>query len=128
MAPPAPEAISRYLGQLEDDLADLVGEVRKTYPTAPLTLLGHSSGGGFALRLARLADSGPVRANLPARAYLGYDAPTNRPQPGGWASPDLPRFFALSLLRGLGMASSALLTIGTITICAPRSSAPPIAT
>src|ERR1700712_5716986 len=36
-----------YLGQLEDDLADLVGEIRKTNPTAPLTLLGHSSGGGF---------------------------------------------------------------------------------
>ena len=41
-----------YLGQLEDDLADFVAVVRKTAPTAPLTLLGHSAGGGFALRVA----------------------------------------------------------------------------
>jgi predicted alpha/beta-fold hydrolase len=46
----------RYAGQLEDDLADLVAEIRKTRPTAPLTLIGHSSGGG-------LADSEPIRAH-----------------------------------------------------------------
>ncbi|HEX7789687.1 MAG TPA: alpha/beta fold hydrolase, partial [Afipia sp.] len=36
-----------YLGQLEDDLSDRVGVIRKPNPAAPLTLLGHSSGGGF---------------------------------------------------------------------------------
>ena len=41
-----------YLGQLEDDFSDFVGEIRKVHPVAPLTLLGHSSGGGFALRIA----------------------------------------------------------------------------
>ena len=41
-----------YLGQLEDDLADFVAMVRKTSPAAPLTLIGHSAGGGFALRVA----------------------------------------------------------------------------
>ena len=69
-----------YIGQLEDDLADLVAVVRKTAPTEPITLLGHSSGGGFALRIA----SSPIK-DLFARTvmlapYLGYDAPTNRPQ------------------------------------------------
>src|SRR3954452_1737070 len=34
-----------YIGQLEDDMADLVGFVRTTMPSAPLTLVGHSSGG-----------------------------------------------------------------------------------
>jgi alpha-beta hydrolase superfamily lysophospholipase len=91
-----------YIGQLEDDLADLVAVIRKTAPTAPLTLLGHSAGGGFALRVA----SSPIR-NLFARTvllapYLGYDAPTNRPDSGGWASADIPRFFALVALRRLG--------------------------
>src|SRR5258708_6051123 len=38
-----------YVGQLEDDLADFVAVVRKTNPTTPMTLLGHSAGGGFAL-------------------------------------------------------------------------------
>src|SRR5271154_190870 len=41
-----------YIGQLEDDLADFVAVVRKNNPTAPLTLIGHSAGGGFALRVA----------------------------------------------------------------------------
>ena len=67
-----------YLGQLEDDLADFVGEIRKANPAAPLTLIGHSSGGGFALRVA----GSPIQ-NLFARTillspYLGYNAPSSR--------------------------------------------------
>jgi predicted alpha/beta hydrolase len=42
-----------YVGQLEDDLADFVGVLRETVPSAPLTLIGHSAGGGFALRARR---------------------------------------------------------------------------
>src|SRR3984885_1802299 len=92
-----------YLGQLEDDLSDFVGEIRKVHPAAPLTLLGHSSGGGFALRIA----GSPIQ-NLFVRTvliapYLGYDAPSSRPDAGGWASPDLPRFLGLSVLRRLGI-------------------------
>jgi alpha-beta hydrolase superfamily lysophospholipase len=92
-----------YLGQLENDLEDLVAGVRKTAPNRPLTLLGHSAGGGFALRIA----SSPIR-NLFARTvllapYLGYDAPTNRPDSGGWASADIPRFLALAALRRIGV-------------------------
>ena len=92
-----------YLGQLEDDLADFVGEIRKANPSAPLTLIGHSSGGGFALRVA----GSPIQ-NLFARTvllapYLGYDAPSSRQDAGGWASPDIPRFLALSMLRRLGV-------------------------
>jgi pimeloyl-ACP methyl ester carboxylesterase len=91
-----------YVGQLENDLADLVAVVRKTSPNQPLTLLGHSAGGGFALRVA----SSPIR-NLFARTvliapYLGYDAPTNRDS-GGWASADVPRFLALAALRRIGI-------------------------
>jgi alpha-beta hydrolase superfamily lysophospholipase len=91
-----------YIGQLENDLEDFVAVVRKTSPDQPLTLLGHSAGGGFVLRVA----SSPIQ-NLFARTvllapYLGYDAPTNR-ESGGWASPDLPRFFALAALRRIGI-------------------------
>jgi alpha-beta hydrolase superfamily lysophospholipase len=92
-----------YLGQLEDDLADFVGEIRKSNSAAPLTLIGHSSGGGFALRVA----GSPIQ-NLFARTvllapYLGYDAPSSRQDAGGWASPDVPRFLALSVLHRLGI-------------------------
>jgi alpha-beta hydrolase superfamily lysophospholipase len=92
-----------YVGQLEDDLADFVAVVRKTNPAAPLTLVGHSSGGGFALRVA----ASPIQ-NLFARTvllapYLGYNAPTNRPDSGGWASPDIPRIIGLMALRAVGI-------------------------
>ena len=92
-----------YVGQLENDLEDLVAVVRKTSPNRPLTLLGHSAGGGFALRVA----GSPIR-NLFARTvllapYLGHDAPTNRPDSGGWASPDIPRLLALAALHRIGL-------------------------
>ena len=94
-----------YVGQLEDDLADLVAHLRADYTTAHLTLVGHSSGGGFVLRAA----AAPVGASFDRfvllAPYLGYRAPTNRPSvgPGGWAAPDLPRIAALTILGALGI-------------------------
>jgi pimeloyl-ACP methyl ester carboxylesterase len=92
-----------YVGQLEDDLADFVAVVRKTHPDVPLTLIGHSAGGGFALRVA----ASPIQ-NLFVRTvllapYLGYNAPTNQPNSGGWASADIPRFIGLAILRRIGI-------------------------
>src|ERR1700742_395711 len=92
-----------FIGQLENDMADLVAMVRKTSPMEPLTLLGHSAGGGFALRIA----SSPIQ-DLFARTvllapYLGYDAPTNWPNSGGWASADIPRVIALAALHDIGI-------------------------
>jgi pimeloyl-ACP methyl ester carboxylesterase len=110
-----------YLGQLEDDLADLVAEIRKSNPAALLTLIGHSSGGGFALRVA----GSPIQ-NLFARTvllapYLGYDAPSTRRDAGGWASPDIPRFIALSLLRGIGIPWAE--SLPTVAFAVPPDSA-----
>jgi len=111
-----------YPGQLEDDMADFVAEIRKSNPTAPLTLLGHSSGGGFALRVA----GSPIQ-NLFARTvllspYLGYDAPSSRKDAGGWASPDIPRFIGLSVLRRLGILCCESLPTIAFAV-APNSSA-----
>jgi pimeloyl-ACP methyl ester carboxylesterase len=92
-----------YVGQLEDDMADLVALIHKASPAGPITLVGHSAGGGFALRVA----SSPIK-DLFARTvllapYLGYDAPTNRPNSGGWASADIPRLLGLLALRKIGI-------------------------
>jgi alpha-beta hydrolase superfamily lysophospholipase len=92
-----------YLGQLEDDMVDLVAEIRKVDPAAPLTLIGHSSGGGFALRIAGSPIQSLFTRTVLLAPYLGYDAPSSRPNSGGWANPDIPRFLALSVLRKLGM-------------------------
>jgi pimeloyl-ACP methyl ester carboxylesterase len=94
-----------YLGQLDDDLADLVVELRKSYPDAKLTLVGHSSGGGFALRIAAGPDGALFEHFVLLAPYLGYSAPTNRPSEGTglWAAPDLPRIFAIMVLRRIGI-------------------------
>jgi alpha-beta hydrolase superfamily lysophospholipase len=92
-----------YLGQLEEDLSDFVGEIRKSNPTAPLTLIGHSSGGGFALRVAASPIQSLFVRTVLLAPYLGYDAPSSRQNAGGWASPDIPRFLGLTMLRRLGI-------------------------
>jgi alpha-beta hydrolase superfamily lysophospholipase len=109
-----------YLGQLEDDLSDFVAVIRKSNATAPLTLIGHSSGGGFALRVA----SSPIQ-NLFVRTvllapYLGYDAPSSRQDAGGWASPDIPRFLGLRLLRQFGITCCE--SLPTIAFAVPANS------
>jgi pimeloyl-ACP methyl ester carboxylesterase len=109
-----------YVGQLEDDLADFVTEIRKNNPAAPLTLIGHSAGGGFALRVA----GSPIQ-NLFARTvllapYLGYTAPTNQPS-GGWASADIPRILALMVLRDIGIDCCEALA--TLAFAVPPNSA-----
>jgi len=93
-----------YVGQLEDDLEDFVAVVRKTTPTAPLTLIGHSAGGGFALRVAGSNIQSLFARTVLLAPYLGPFAPTNRPNSGGWASPDMPRITALMLLRRIRIA------------------------
>ena len=101
-----------YVGQLEDDLVDFVAQVRKSAPDLPLTLIGHSAGAGFSLRIAAT----PIIQDLFVRTvlvapYLGYDAPTNKPHSGGWANADIPRFLGLAALRKLGIDCCAQLPV-----------------
>ncbi len=94
-----------YLGQLDDDLADLVEEWRRLRPAARFAFVGHSAGGGFGLRIA----SGPLGAAFDRfillAPYLGWRAPTNRPAEGKalWASADVPRIIAIQLLARFGI-------------------------
>jgi alpha-beta hydrolase superfamily lysophospholipase len=111
-----------YVGQLEDDLVDFVAEVRKTAPELPLTLIGHSAGAGFSLRVAAT----PIMQDMFVRTvllapYLGYDAPTNKPHAGGWANVDVPRLFALSALRKLGIDCCSQLPV--LALAVPATSA-----
>jgi alpha-beta hydrolase superfamily lysophospholipase len=94
-----------YPGQLDDDLADLVAELRQTYPAARFSLIGHSAGGGFALRIAGSPVGDKFDRFVLLAPYLGYSAPTNRPNegPGLWASPDLPRIVATLMLERIGI-------------------------
>jgi pimeloyl-ACP methyl ester carboxylesterase len=94
-----------YRGELDDDLADLVAELRKAAPAAQFSLIGHSAGGGFALRIAGSPLGDAFDRFVLLAPYLGYSAPTNRPSegPGRWASPDTPRIVATLMLERIGI-------------------------
>ena len=91
-----------YIGQLEDDLADFMEAVK---PVAPATLLGFSSGGGFALRFAGDSRQKLFDNYLLLAPYLHYRAPTVRPRSGGWVSVGMPRMIALTVLNRLGITA-----------------------
>jgi alpha-beta hydrolase superfamily lysophospholipase len=89
-----------YIGQLEDDLADFM---RAVSPAPPSTLVGFSSGGGFALRFAGGDRQQLFQSYLLLSPFLSQDAPTYRPGSGGWVSVGVPRIIGLSLLNGLNI-------------------------
>lgn len=94
-----------YYGQLDDDLEDLLAELRAQHPLAHFALLGFSSGGGFALRVAAGKLSADFDRLVLLSPYLGYDAASTRSAATSarWASADIPRFVALALLRRLDL-------------------------
>ncbi len=92
-----------YIGQLDDDMADLVAHIRSLGISAPLTLVGHSSGGGFSLRVAGSPNQDLFVRTVLLSPMLGINSPSTRPNVGGWASPSIPRIIALSILHNAGI-------------------------
>jgi pimeloyl-ACP methyl ester carboxylesterase len=91
-----------YVGQLEDDLADLVAPLRQAQPQAGVTLIGFSSGGGFVLRVIGGAAESLFDRFIMVSPALPPGAPTIRPQ-NGWVSVALPRAVALGILSRFGI-------------------------
>ena len=92
-----------YIGQFEDDLADLIAQLKQDMQVGRVIMGGHSSGGGLALRFAggehgHLADSYMLLA-----PFIYYNAPTTRPNAGGWAKPYTGRIIGLSMLNNIGI-------------------------
>lgn len=92
-----------YLGQLEDDVADLVGLVERERPGARIVLGGHSSGGGLVVRFAGGRHRGRVDGYVLMAPYLRHDAPTTRRRAGGWAWPAPRRIAGLAMLQAVGV-------------------------
>jgi pimeloyl-ACP methyl ester carboxylesterase len=95
-----------YTGQLEHDLTDAVEFLRQSTPGVRFTLVGHSAGGGFALRVAGGATGELFDRYVLVAPYLGPFAPTSRAQRGGarWAEPSIPRIVALAALGRMGIS------------------------
>jgi alpha-beta hydrolase superfamily lysophospholipase len=93
-----------YVGQLEDDLADLIGVLRRRGLSGPVALGGHSSGGGLALRFA-----GGPHAALAARFLMLAPVVPASPavrggNSGGWARLHFKRLAGLVVLNAFGVS------------------------
>lgn len=98
-----------YIGQLEDDLAALIDANAEA--DQEVVLLGHSSGGGLVVRFAGGTHGAMMDRAVLLAPYLGHDAPTTRPDAGGWAHPLLRRYIGLEILNGFGVTAFNGLTV-----------------
>jgi non-heme chloroperoxidase len=94
-----------YVGQLEDDLNDLLKTIGPLPAGGKRILIGHSSGGGFALRVASSGGADQFSGYLFLAPYINHESPTARPNVAGWANASVPRIIALALLSRLGINS-----------------------
>lgn len=68
-----------YVGQLDDDLEDLIVDQKKLFPGSAWTIVGFSSGAAFALRFAAEIPAGRlVDRYVLVSPYLRYDSPSVR--------------------------------------------------
>ena len=109
-----------HIGQLEDDVADLIVDLRaEAGGRARVVLGGHSSGGGFVVRFAGGVYGDMVDAFVLMAPFLKYNAPTTRPNSGGWARPATRRIIGLTMLNAVGV--TALNHLPVISFAMPRA-------
>jgi pimeloyl-ACP methyl ester carboxylesterase len=92
-----------YIGQLEDDLADLIKFLRGEGHSGPIVLGGHSSGGGLAIRFAGGAYRGAVASFLLLSPIIPTSPAVRGGTAGAWASLHLRRLYGLLLLNAIGI-------------------------
>lgn len=71
----------RYIGQYEDDVADVIAALRLQKPGSRIILLGHSMGGGIAMRYAATHEAPAADAYLLFAPHLGVKSATTRTEP-----------------------------------------------
>lgn len=105
-----------YIGQMEDDLADLITTLRQ--PGQEVILLGHSSGGGLVTRMAGGAHGGLIDRAVLLAPFLHHRAPTLRANSGGWTRVLVRRIIGLSMLNQVGI--TALNHLTAVQFAMPR--------
>lgn len=100
-ANPARRGDVGYIGQFEDDLADLIAAERR--PGQRLVALGHSSGGGLVTRFAGGEHGAMLDAALLLAPFLRHDAPPMVNGQGRWAAPLTRRIVGLTMLNAVGI-------------------------
>ena len=92
-----------YIGQLDDDLVDLVGVIRPLHPHAGVILVGHSSGGAYVLRIAEGPNAHWFKRFVVLSPAMPHGGETLRPYAGGWVTPFVGRIIAIKFLNRLGI-------------------------
>jgi non-heme chloroperoxidase len=92
-----------YIGQLDDDLVDLMAMLRLEHAKATMTLIGFSGGGAFAIRIAGGPHGDLFDRYIVIAPAIIYPSPLARPNAGGWATPYLPRIIGLIMLNKIGI-------------------------
>jgi alpha-beta hydrolase superfamily lysophospholipase len=110
-----------YVGQQEDDVEDFLHSRQGLDANERMVLVGFSSGGGFALRLAGDPQGRAFRRVVLLAPFLGPNAPTTRPNSGGWAKVNTARFAALRALHRLRIRAFDGLT--TVSFAVPPEAA-----
>jgi non-heme chloroperoxidase len=92
-----------YIGQLEDDLADLIAHLRDQRLEGPIVLGGHSSGGGLVIRFAAGAHAGRISRSLMLSPIIPTSPAVRGGTAGGWANLHARRMFGLLALNAVGI-------------------------
>lgn len=92
-----------YIGQLEDDLFDLIESIKRIYPQASINLIGFSAGGGFALRFCSSQYSSSVQRCLLLAPMLHHREFLRPKANNVWAKPFYLRLIALTAIRFFGL-------------------------
>lgn len=98
-----------YIGQFEDDLAELIQAHAK--PGQKIILGGHSSGGGLVVRFAGGKHGDILDGAVLLAPFLKHNAPTTRANSGGWATALTRRIIGLSILNTFRIRALNHLTI-----------------
>ncbi|PLZ00949.1 hypothetical protein CY652_18020 [Burkholderia sp. WAC0059] len=113
----------KYIGQLEDDLDDLLIVLRRRYPNARFIYVGHSAGGSFGMRIADETVGQKFDEIVVAAPYLGLRDPATRPNgAGGWVKIFTGRLIGLKILNAVGIHAFNGLPI--IAFAMPKDVAP----
>jgi non-heme chloroperoxidase len=92
-----------YIGQLEDDLADMIRHIKAEFPLVKqIVMAGHSAGGGTAIRFAGSQYMDCADSYLLLAPHLGPGNPTERPA-DGHRKLHMGRVIILSMLDSIGI-------------------------
>jgi non-heme chloroperoxidase len=92
-----------YVGQLEDDIADVIAELRRQDFNGPIVLGGHSSGGGFVIRFAGGTHAHLVSRFLTLSPVIPTSSTLREGTAGGWAQLHMRRLIGLIVLNAFGI-------------------------